>query len=102
MGSYRIVILPIAQDDMKAIAAYIRQDDPEAAVRMVARIRESIGKLAEHPEMGPLPMDAYIARRGYRVLSIPPYRVFYVADAPASVVEVRRVLHSRQQPIKNI
>jgi addiction module RelE/StbE family toxin len=97
---YSIVILPVAQEDMKSIVAYIRKDNPEAALRMVANIRESIGRLASHPKIGSVPSDPVIAARRYRMLVVKPYLVFYVVYTREGVIEVHRVLHSRQLAAK--
>ena len=53
--------MQIAQDDMKAIVAHIRINDPDAAIRMYEKIKASIGKLADFPLMGPVPLDRKIA-----------------------------------------
>lgn len=96
MAKHSIKVLPIAQEDMKAIIAHIRLHDPDAAVRMMGRIRESIAKLADYPFMGPVPTDPYIAERGYRMLIVEPYLVFYLVVMDDRTVEIHRVLHHRQ------
>lgn len=96
MANYKIKILQIAQDDMKAIVAHIRISDPDAAIRMYEKMKESIGKLAGFPFMGPVPLDKKIAGQGYRIIIVDPYLVFYTLVRVDNTVEIHRVLHSKQ------
>jgi len=96
MANYKIKILQIAQDDMKAIVAHIRIDDPDAAIRMYEKIKTSISKLANFPLMGPIPMDKKIAEQGYRMIVVDPYLLFYILVMVDNTVEIHRVLHGKQ------
>jgi plasmid stabilization system protein ParE len=96
MENYKIKIMQIAQDDLKTIVAHIRIDDPDAAIRMYEKLKESIGKLAEFPLMGPVPLDTKIAGQGYRMIVVDPYLVFYILVMEDNTVEVHRVLHGKQ------
>ncbi|MFZ3101988.1 MAG: type II toxin-antitoxin system RelE/ParE family toxin [Desulfitobacteriaceae bacterium] len=96
MANYKIKILQIAQEDMKAIVAHIRIDDPDAAIRMYEKIKASISKLSNFPLMGPVPLDRKIAGQGYRMIVIDPYLVFYILVMEDNTVEVHRVLHGKQ------
>lgn len=96
MATYKINIMQIAQDDMKAIVAHIRINDPDAAIGMYEKIKASIGKLANFPLMGPVPLDIKIAGQGYRMIVVDPYLVFYILVMEDNTVEVHRVLHGKQ------
>ena len=96
MANYKIKIMQIAQDDMKAVVAHIRLDDPDAAIRMYENIKASIGRLAEFPLIGPMPLDRKIAEQGYRMIVVDPYLVFYILVMEDNTVEVHRVLHCKQ------
>lgn len=96
MVNYKIKIMQIAQDDMKAIVAHIRINDPDAAIRMYEKIKASIGKLANFTLMGPVPLDRKIAGQGYRMIVVDPYLVFYILVMEDNTVEVHRVLHCKQ------
>lgn len=96
MGSFKIKILQIAQDDMKSILTHIRLDDPEAAVRMVNKIKAAIGNLAHYPFMGSIPRDEKIAEQGYRMVIVEPYLVFYLLVTDDNSVEIHRVLQGKQ------
>ena len=95
MAKYSIKLLPIALEDLKSIAAYIRLDNPDAAIAMVAKIRETVGKLADYPNLGVIPQDKVTAAQGYRMLVVSPYLVFYMIVAPDNVIEIHRVLHEK-------
>ena len=96
MENYKIKILQIAQDDLKTIVAHIRINDSDAAIRMYEKIKESIGKLANFPLIGPVPLDTKIAGQGYRMIVVDPYLVFYILVMDDNTVEVHRVLHGIQ------
>lgn len=96
MANYKIKIMQIAQDDMKAIVAHIRIDDPDAAIRMYENIKASIGKLADFPLMGLVPLDRKVAEQGYHMIVVAPYLVFYILVMENNTVEVHRVLHGKQ------
>jgi plasmid stabilization system protein ParE len=93
MGNYRIKILQIAQDDMKSIIAYIRLDDPDAAMRMVEKITSAIGNLTDYPLMGAVPRDKKIAEQGYRMIIVEPCLIFYIVITEDKTVEIHRVIH---------
>ena len=96
MAKYKIKIMQIAQDDMKAIVAHIRLNDPAAAIRMFENIKASIGKLADFPLLGPVPLDRKIAEQGYRMIIVDPYLVFYILVMEDNTVEIHRVLYGKQ------
>jgi len=96
MANYKIKIMQIAQDDMKAIVMHIRLNDNDAAIRMYEKIKTSIGKLADFPLMGPVPLDRKIAQQGYRMIVVDPYLVFYILVMEDNTVEVHRILHGKQ------
>ena len=96
MVNFKIKIMQIAQDDMKAIVAHIRLDDPDAAIRMYENIKESISRLADFPLMGTIPLDRKVAEQGYRMIVVDPYLVFYILVMEDNTVEIHRVLHYKQ------
>ena len=48
----RLTWSPRAKQDLKDIYAYIAADDPKAAKRFVAKLRDWAGRLVEQPEIG--------------------------------------------------
>ena len=54
-----IVLAPRAARDLRAIAAYIRKENPPAAQTVLAAIFASIDALSEHPRLGPAQVRHY-------------------------------------------
>jgi toxin ParE1/3/4 len=84
----RLVIAPAARRDLRAIRDYIARDNPEAARRVVTRLREVARLLASapalgrrRPELGP----------GLRSFVADPYVLFY--RPLTGGIELARVLH---------
>jgi toxin ParE1/3/4 len=96
MNKYRIRYTEIAVEDLDLIFDYISADNRVAAQKMFERLKTSIERLSDMPQLGAvLPTnDLSLVERGYRYLVIDPYIVFY--RIPDQEVRVGRVLHSRQ------
>ena len=88
----RVRIAVPAADDLRTIRAYIARDSNTAAGAVVQRIRESIGHLRRHPELGRL---GRITGTRELVVAGLPYLVIYRLND--STVEVLRVLHAAQE-----
>ena len=91
--SYSIAWRPLARDDPRAIVRHIGQDSPANAGRFGAGIRQQVGSLASHPELG------RIGRfDGIRELVVHPnYLVFYRIETKDRRIDVLRVRHVAQQ-----
>jgi toxin ParE1/3/4 len=86
----RLVIAPEARRDLRGIRDYIARDNPEAARRVVTRLRDMARLLAgapaldrRRPELG----------RDLRSFVADPYVLFYRPLAGATGIEFARVLH---------
>ncbi len=83
----RIELVDEARADLVAIERYIRQDSPEAALRVMRGLRNRIDVLA---------VQQHVGRPGRwpntRELVIPPYVIPY--RVKGDMVEVLRVFHS--------
>jgi toxin ParE1/3/4 len=77
-----------AEEDLIEIWTFIAQDNVGAAERLLDRIDEACGQLAEHPLMGPARPDLAAELRYFIVGS---YLILY-REAPAGV-EIVRVVH---------
>lgn len=67
-----------ALGDLDAIADYIAIEDRGAAQQLVQRVFRHVGRLADHPRLGPKPPELADAR--YRQIVEPPCRIFYRED----------------------
>lgn len=91
----RLVIKPLAEQDLEAIGDYIARDNPARAVTFVRELREQCKRITGNPlgyrersELTP----------GLRSCAHGNYVIFF--DALPGVVEVVRVLHgARDLPV---
>ena len=95
MEEYNVIISPAAQNDFLDIVEHLDTLSPEDATRYYELFMEKTGMLATTPESCPLARDTQLRLRGYRMLPIENYIVFYVINA--KTVELRRILYARRQ-----
>ena len=80
-----------ARQDVRDLFAYIANDDPQAARRLVVRMRKAVCEAARFPRMGRVVPE--FDNDEIRELIVPPYRiVFRVGQEPS----IARVWHSRR------
>jgi len=91
----KIVYTRKALGQIDQIYRYIDARDPAAALKVKARIRRSIDRLANRPYSA-RPSD----RPGVRVLTVTryPYIVLYNVNESAQQVRILRVRHTAQNP----
>jgi len=95
MEQYSVTIFPTAQNDLKDIVDYLNTLSPAAALRYYDLIVETVGTLRTMPERCPLARDTQLRLRGYRLLHVENYIVFYVVSK--NIVEIRRILYAKRQ-----
>jgi toxin ParE1/3/4 len=83
---------PEAGDDFVRIVQYIREQRPEAALRVARRIYRTVGMLKDQPGLGHV---GRVDDSRELVLAPLPYVVVYRVLADA--VEIARVLHGAQR-----
>ncbi len=93
--TYQLRYLPAAVQDLLDILDYIARDNPDAARALVDRVERAIGRLARFPRSGRAPRDARLRLRGYRLLVVGDYLIFYVVIR--RTVQIRRVIHGARQ-----
>ena len=91
-GLKRVRWLRTALRNLNAQAAYIATDNPEAAVRMVARVREAIERLARHPSLG---RPGRVPGTRELVVSGTPFVIPY--RVRSGRIEILRVFHGAQR-----
>lgn len=89
--AYTIKYLKTAENDLYEIFDYIKNDNPDAAKRLLENINTGISKLEKNPRIGAVLRDSRLQNLGYRILIIDNYLVFYVMKK--RIVQIRRVLH---------
>ncbi|KKM11354.1 RelE/StbE family addiction module toxin [Clostridiales bacterium PH28_bin88] len=95
MEKYRLLIFPSAEQDLQDIVDYINELSPDAALKLYDEIVDGIGSLAQMPLRCPLLKSPVLRAKGYRVLVVHNYLVFYVMND--TTVEIRRILYGRRQ-----
>ena len=95
MERYKLLIFPPAKLDLQDIVDYVNELSPDAAHKLYDEIVEGIGSLAQMPMRCPLLKSSVLRAKGYRVLVVHNYLVFYVVNG--RTVEIRRILYRRRQ-----
>jgi len=93
---YKIEYLPAAKSDLLGVFEYISPRNFTAADRLLNIFDQEISKLEKLPYMGKVPDDYELAAKEYRVLVVERYFVFYVILEHDLLIEIRRILSSRQ------
>ena len=89
---YKVILSPLALEDLEAIVRYVAQHDPSAAGRLGHRLLDQAESLAELPRRG-----GNVRRRpGVKKLLQSPYLVFYRVNEATCSVEVLRFWHGAQ------
>jgi len=91
MPKYPINITLAAERDLNDIVGYLAHDNPAATLQLVDQIQESILPLEDFPLRGVIPKNRRLAQRGYRMLIIQNYLVFYVM-LDNEILEIRRII----------
>lgn len=91
---HTITYLSIAQKGLLDIVDRIAKDSAKAAAAFVEEIDERIGMPARHPKISVIPSDPVMRSKGYRMLVVGNYLVFYVIVEDKA--EIRRVLHAKR------
>lgn len=95
MGKYNIKIFPLAKQDLLDIIDYLNTLSLQAAIRQYDSIIEKIGSLTDMPNRCPMIKLPQLRQRGYRVLIVDNYSVFFIVNG--NTVEVRRILYGRRK-----
>ncbi len=96
MPKFPISITEAAEQDLTEIVEYIASDSPIAALKLAGEIEQSILQLENFPLIGAIPKNRRLTRRGYRMLIVESYLVFYVL-LDDDTVEIRRILSGKRE-----
>jgi addiction module RelE/StbE family toxin len=81
-----------ALEDLREIREYISADNPAAAKKLAARLKERVLMLQKLPLAGRVVPE--LAGEGYREVLVPPYRIIYMVEERRVVI--LRVWHERR------
>jgi addiction module RelE/StbE family toxin len=81
--------------DIQTACDYITStlNNPTAAVNLLDEIEKQLRSLKQHPLSHPFVRDEYLASRGFRMLMIKNYMLFYKADNEQKIITVHRFFH---------
>ena len=86
---YEVLRAQTAEDQLRDIVLYLRDvsgsNDP--ALRLLDRVERAMTLLSSFPRLGVVPGSPALAQRGYRMLVVGEYLVFYRVDD-----ELRRII----------
>ena len=87
---YRVVWAQAAADDLEEIVAYIAENAPTTAKRILRKLRKRADTLGTSPERGRVvPELAAFGVRSLRELTVRPYRLMYrIEDGDVIVLAV--------------
>lgn len=97
-SKYTVRLLSIAEEDLVGLVSYLAAENPRAAATVLDHIETRLQALASHPFVGRFPHDPQLTARGYRVLVIDNYLVFYKVKDTA--VMVYRILHGARDLLR--
>ena len=95
MEKYKVLIFPAAKQDLQELIDYINEPSSFDDSTLYDQIVEHAASLAELPFRYPLMKNPVLRAKGYRVLVVHSYLVFYVVMG--DVVQIRRILHGKRQ-----
>ena len=90
----RITFGLAARDDLEHISAWIAKDSPRAALEMIARIEESVNRLAT-PALSNMGHPGYV--HGTLELVVRPYIIVYKVFKQRSEIVILAVVHGARE-----
>ena len=89
---YKVVLAPLALDDLEEIVRHVAADDPAAAERLGTRLLDLAETLCRLPHRG----GPVRRRPGVRKLLLRPYLIFYRVQDAERRIEILRFWHGAQ------
>lgn len=95
MYKYRVIIEPLAEDDIVRNVEYIAYEkkSPDAARNLLKGLRKEIRSLSINPQRHMFDEDEDLAKKEVRKHYYKNYKIFYLVDEEKKVVYILRVLH---------
>ena len=102
--TYRVIVTPAAESDLKTAYRYIRSEAPRAARDWIRRARQSAKSLARHPERCPLAPESASFDLPIRELFVGSgnrgtYRFLFVVFDEEKSVYILHVRHGSMLPL---
>ncbi len=106
MTEYKVVILPLAEEDIVDQTDYIAFElkSPETAINMARGFQKVINGLSRFPKSHELDEDEELASYGIRKTYYKNYKIYFQIDEKRKIVYILRVFHmlvdSREKILK--
>ena len=94
--AYSIIYLPASTADLNAIFQYIQPHNLSAANTFLDTLESRIGELKNFPQMGKVVLDYELNAKGYRLLVVENYYIFYIVYESEKMVKIYRILSAHQ------
>ena len=95
MHNYKVITLPMAEDDIQDQTDYIAFDlkSPETAINMARGFRKTINNLSIFPQSHEFDEDEELEKLGIRKTYYKNYKIYFLIDEPEKTVYILRVFH---------
>lgn len=106
MSEYKVIILPLAEEDIADQTDYIAfgLKAPETAMNMIRGFRKTINNLSVFPQSHELDEDEELAQYGIRKTYYKNYKIYFLVDEREKIVYILRIFHmlvdSREKVLK--
>ena len=95
MRNYEICYLPIAEGDLNEIIDYLSEHSINAANAFIDELEGLEERLSMFPESAPLLKDKKLQSKGYRMVVIGGYLLFYILRNEN--IYVMRIIHGKRK-----
>jgi len=104
MEKYKVHLSAAAKKEANEIFDYISLElcAPIAALDQIDLIEEQLAKLSQFPHGNPRISDDRLAAKGYRMIVIKNYLVFYTINDQEKIVYVERILYGRRDWMRTL
>jgi plasmid stabilization system protein ParE len=95
MLDYKVIILPMAEDDITDQTDYIAFNlkSPETALNLANGFRKKINDLSVFPQSHELDEDEELAKLGIRKTYYKNYKIYFLIDERKRKVYILRIFH---------
>jgi plasmid stabilization system protein ParE len=98
MDQYRVIITPVAGEEITSIHDWIRKDAPDTAAKVILRILDALEPLKMFPHRTVVAIQSADLKHPVRSLPVPPYVILFRVLDDDKIVRVLHVRHGAQQP----
>jgi addiction module RelE/StbE family toxin len=98
-GTYKLKFVLKAQDDLTQIFDYIFMSlsAPIVAENLIDKIKKGCKRLSAHPYSCPILHDDVFSKKGYRLLVVDNFIIFYQIDESNLIVRVMWVIYGKRK-----